>query len=258
MNSEDLVAKLLSHSDDYKSMASFAKLLDGMKEDEPCVVSNVYEVTSLNRKVHNNIICDSFENSEIIAQCTICRKDDCKMCGSSMHDDDCPMNDACSAIEAFIKKYALTYEDIQSFIEHKVYPDMDRQTFVQFMKTYPLDKHMYKVELVMTGAPGLGFGKVALYSALKHMNDKDGNDGVVFLSVWKKSTFLKKYYNRLGFEAYNENDDKMRVLSLNALLSRLSTKPLPDAFVHTYNTLEPNVVVKTLLSARPSLKREGR
>ena len=253
MSSEDLVEELLKHydSESIKSIKSIASMIDDMKEDEPCIVSNVYRADITNT-TQNNISLSLFENSPIIAQCTVCSKVECKTCSSK--ETDCPLYGECNTIEEFVKKNGLMYEDIKRFIEKKIYPqNVDKDSFDEFMKTSSLfEKEMYKVELVMTGAPG--FGKVALYTALNHL--KGDNDGIVFLSMWKNNKeFLEKYYEKIGFETYNKDFGKMRILSLKNLLSRLSTEQLPDSFAEIHNTLEPYKVFRCLLKSRQHLKR---
>lgn len=252
MTSERLVQELLKNYDDEskESMMSIASLIDDMTEGEPCIVSNIYD-TKITSNVQNNIHLSSFVNSSIIAQCTICVKEECKSCSNK--ETDCPFYKECNTIEEFMKKNGLNYQDIQLYIDKKIYPkNVDNQEFEEFIKTFPFDKNMYKVELVMTGASG--FGKVALYTALNHLNSD--KDGVVFLSVWKKNAeFLKKYYKKIGFEMYNEELGKMRVLSLKTLLSRLSTEDLPDSFIEVYNTSEPHQIYKSLLTSRKNTKR---
>ncbi len=253
MSSESLVKELLKHYDkeSVKSMSSIASMIDDMREDEECIVSNIYE-TNITNKFHNNIHLSSFTNSTIIAQCTVCVKDECRSCSNK--ETDCPLYEECDKIDEFMKKNGLEYDDIKLFMDTRTYPqNVDEKIFDEFMKTYSFfDRNMYKVELVMTG--GSGFGKVALYTALNHLNND--NDGIVFLSIWKKNEeFLKKYYEKIGFEFYNEKLGKMRVLSLKTLLSRLSTEQFPDSFAEIYNTLEPHNIFKCLITSRKNIKR---
>tara|TARA_B100001989_G_C24549527_1_gene473317 strand:+ start:3661 stop:4443 length:783 start_codon:yes stop_codon:yes gene_type:complete len=250
---ERLVKELLKHYDaeSIQSISSIATMIDDMREDEPCVVSNVYE-TNITNKTHNNIYLNSFTNSSVIAQCTVCIKDECRSC--STKETDCPLHEECKSIEKFMEKNSLKYEDIKLFIDEKIYPqNVDIEQFEEFMKTYSLlEKNMFKIELVMTG--GSGFGKVALYTALNHLNDD--KDAIVFLSVWKKNKdFLEKYYEKIGFESYNTEFGKMRILSLKTLLSKLSTEQFPDSFVEIYNTLEPHKIFKCLVTSRRNMKR---
>ncbi len=76
MSSEDLVEESLKHYDreSIKSIKSIASMIYDMKEDEPCIVSNVYRV-NITSTPQNNIILSSFESSPIVAQCTVCSKD---------------------------------------------------------------------------------------------------------------------------------------------------------------------------------------
>ena len=250
---ESLVKELLKHYDaeSIQSISSIATMIDDMREDEPCVVSNVYE-TSITNKIHNNIYLNSFTNSSVIAQCTVCIKDECRSC--STKETDCPLYEECGAIEKFMKENSLKYEDIKLFIDENIYPqNIDTKKFEEFMKTYSLfEKNMYKIELVMAG--GSGFGKVALYTALNHLDNE--KDAIVFLSVWKKNeSFLKKYYEKIGFELYNTEFGKMRIMSLKTLLSKLSTEQFPDSFVELYNTLEPHKIFKCLVTSRKDMKR---
>ena len=62
MSSEDLVEELLKHYDDesIKSIKSIASMMDDMKEDEPCILSNVSRVDITN-KTQNNIILSSLK-----------------------------------------------------------------------------------------------------------------------------------------------------------------------------------------------------
>ena len=253
-DSETLVKTLLKNYDpeSIQSMSSIASMINDMREDEPCVVSNVYD-TNINSKIHNNIHLNYFTNSSIIAQCTVCRKDECRSC--STKETDCPLYEECDAIEKFMTKHGLKYEDIKLFVDEKKYPEnIDAHAFDDFMASYSFfEKNMYKIELVMTG--GSGFGKVALYTALNHLNDDE--DAIVFLSVWKKNKeFLKKYYEKMGFETYHEEMGKMRILSLKTLLSKLSTEYFPDSFVEIYDTLEPRQIFKCLVTSRRGMKRK--
>ena len=96
-NGEQLVKKLLKHYNEkeIESITSIASMVDDMREDEPCIVSNVYE-TNVIKQTHNNIYLNSFTNLSVIAQCTVCIKDECRSC--STKEPDCPLYEECDSI----------------------------------------------------------------------------------------------------------------------------------------------------------------